>query len=127
MGEAQISQAYDSDKYQGVKDSLVAGRKEIAFFLALLVVYFYLRFSGIEPTGVVVLGLIGGTWLAFRPSEWAVEGMESAAGHLGFTAYVAGMMSVDWEPGFIGHRCDFCSYRCRIQHVALRIHHNCVY
>jgi cation:H+ antiporter len=72
---------------------LVAGRKEIAFFLALLVVYFYLRLSGIEPTGVVVLGLIGGTWLAFRPSEWAVEGMESAAGHLGFTAYVAGMMS----------------------------------
>ena len=93
MGEAQISQAYDSDKYQGVKDSLVAGRKEIVFFLALLVVYFYLRFSGVEPTGVVVLGLIVGTWLAFRPSEWAVEGMESAAGHLGFTAYVAGMMS----------------------------------
>jgi cation:H+ antiporter len=72
---------------------LVAGRKEVAFFMALLVFYFYLRFAGIEPTIVVILGLVGGTWLAFRPSEWAVEGMESAAGHLGYTAYVAGMLT----------------------------------
>ena len=76
-----------------MRDSLVAGRKELAFFTGLLVVYFYLRFTGIEPTIVLILGFIGGTWLAFRPSEWAVEGMESAAGHLGYTAYVAGMLS----------------------------------
>ncbi|MFW9793775.1 MAG: hypothetical protein ACFFEE_05730 [Candidatus Thorarchaeota archaeon] len=72
---------------------MVAGKKELAFFIALLILYFYLRFTGIEPTFVLILGLIGGTWLAFRPSEWAVEGMESAAGHLGYTAYVAGMFS----------------------------------
>ncbi|MHA1951670.1 MAG: hypothetical protein ACW987_17620, partial [Candidatus Thorarchaeota archaeon] len=72
---------------------MVAGRKELAFFLGLILVYFYLRFTGIEPTLVIILGIIGGVWLAFRPSEWAVEGMESAAGHLGYTAYVAGMLS----------------------------------
>ena len=94
MGEPQIEQSMDNhDQYHGVRDSLVAGRKEIAFFLGLLVFYFYLRFSGIEPTIVIILGLIGGVWLAFRPSEWAVEGFESAAGHLGLTAYVAGMLS----------------------------------
>ena len=94
MGEPQIEQSMDNhDQYHGVRDSLVAGRKEITFFLGLLVFYFYLRFSGIEPTIVIILGLIGGVWLAFRPSEWAVEGFESAAGHLGLTAYVAGMLS----------------------------------
>jgi cation:H+ antiporter len=81
------------DQYHGVRDSLVAGRKELIFFFSLIIFYFYLRFSGIEPTIVLVLGLVVGTWLAFRPSEWAVEGMESAAGHLGYTAYVAGMLS----------------------------------
>ena len=81
------------DEYYGVRDSLVAGRKEIIFFIGLLIFYFYLRFAGIEPTIVILLGLIGGIWLAFRPSEWAVEGLESAAGHLGYTAYVAGMLS----------------------------------
>lgn len=83
----------NDDHYHGVRDSMVAGRKELAFFFGLLIVYFYIRFSGIEPTIVIIVGLIGGTWLAFRPSEWAVEGMESTAGHLGYTAYVAGMLS----------------------------------
>ena len=94
MGESQIEQSTDNhDQYHGVRDSLVAGRKEITFFLALLIFYFYLRFSGIEPTIVLILGLIGGVWLAFRPSEWAVAGFESAAGHIGLTAYVAGMLT----------------------------------
>ncbi|MHA3962245.1 MAG: hypothetical protein AM325_001790 [Candidatus Thorarchaeota archaeon SMTZ1-45] len=94
MGETQIGYSMDNDDhYHGVRDSMVAGRKELAFFFGLLIFYFYLRFAGIEPTIVIVLGFIGGTWLAFRPSEWAVEGMESAAGHLGYTAYVAGMLT----------------------------------
>ncbi|MFW9893979.1 MAG: hypothetical protein ACFFFO_17380, partial [Candidatus Thorarchaeota archaeon] len=94
MGELQIDQSTDTDeRYHGVRDSLVAGKKEIAFFFGLLMIYFYLRFTGLDPTLVIILGLVGGTWLAFRPSEWAVEGMESAAGHLGYTAYVAGMLS----------------------------------
>ncbi|MFW9813758.1 MAG: hypothetical protein ACFFF9_14955 [Candidatus Thorarchaeota archaeon] len=94
MGEIQIEKSTDNpEQYHGVRDSLVAGRKELVFFLGLLMFYFYLRFNNIEPTLVLILGLVGGTWLAFRPSEWAVEGMESAAGHLGYTAYVAGMLS----------------------------------
>jgi cation:H+ antiporter len=94
MEETQIEESMDNhDQYHGVRDSLVAGRKEFAFFFGLLIFYFYLRFAGIEPTIVLILGIIGGVWLAFRPSEWAVEGFESAAGHLGFTAYVAGMLS----------------------------------
>ncbi len=94
MEETQIDQFIDEqDHYHSVRESLVAGRKELGFFLCLLIFYFYLRFTGIEPTLVLILGLVGGTWLAFRPSEWAVEGMESAAGHLGYTAYVAGMLS----------------------------------
>jgi cation:H+ antiporter len=92
MGEIQIDQS-NEEHYHSVRESLVAGRKELVFFGLLLILYFYMRFSGIEPTLVLILGLVGGTWLAFRPSEWAVEGMESAAGHLGYTAYVAGMLS----------------------------------
>ncbi len=80
-------------EYQSVRNSLQASRKEFAFFGLLIIFYFYLRFSGIEPTLVIILGLIGGVWLAFRPSEWAVEGFESISGHLRFTAYVAGMLS----------------------------------
>ncbi|MFW9769975.1 MAG: hypothetical protein ACFFEM_14230 [Candidatus Thorarchaeota archaeon] len=94
MGEIQIEKSTNNpEQYHGVRDSLVAGRKELVFFLGLLMFYFYLRFNNIEPTLVLILGLVGGTWLAFRPSEWAVEGMESTAGHLGYTAYVAGMLS----------------------------------
>ena len=94
MGEVQEEHTTDdSEHYHRVRDSLVAGKKEFAFFLGLIAVYFYFRLSGIEPTLVIVLGIIAGIWLAFRPSEWAVEGFESGAGHLGLTAYVAGMLS----------------------------------
>lgn len=92
----EVHEEHASDKqehYHSVRNSLVASKKEFAFFFGLIVVYFYLRFSGLEPTLVIVLGIIAGIWLAFRPSEWAVEGMESGAGHLGLTAYVAGMIS----------------------------------
>jgi len=85
-------------EYHGVKESLRIGRKETFFVLALILVYFYLRFF-LYPTThqyleiLIILGIICGTWLAFRPSEWAVEGIESTAGHLGLTAYVAGMLT----------------------------------
>ena len=83
----------DVENYHSLRDSLVAGKKEFGFFIGLIIVYFYLRFTGIDPTLMIILGIIAGIWLAFRPSEWAVEGMESGAGHLGYTAYVAGMIS----------------------------------
>ncbi|MGY5858741.1 MAG: hypothetical protein RTU63_05190 [Candidatus Thorarchaeota archaeon] len=94
MGEQDTEHTTDnSDHYHGVRDSLVAGKKEFAFMFGLIVVYFYFRFTGVDPSLVIVMGIIVGIWLAFRPSEWAVEGMESGAGHLGLTAYVAGMLS----------------------------------
>jgi len=94
MWEIQIEQSTDNhNQYHGVRESLGAGKKEFAFFFGLILFYFYLRFAGIEPTIVIILGLVGGAWLAFRPSEWAMEGMESAAGHLGYTVYVAGLLS----------------------------------
>ncbi len=94
MGEEMsIESNNETEHYHGFRESLVASKKELFFFMGLIIIYFYLRFSGIEPTIVLLLGLVIGVWLAFRPSEWAVEGMESGAGHLGYTAYVAGMIS----------------------------------
>jgi cation:H+ antiporter len=84
--------------YSSVRESLVAGRKEILVIIILIAVYVYVRFIIYPGTHqyfeiLIILGLVCGTWLAFRPSEWAVEGVESGAGHLGFTAYVAGMLT----------------------------------
>lgn len=95
MGEPQIIEPADNDQphLHGVRDSLVAGKKEFTVVIGLLVVYFYLRVTGIEPVLVLSLGFLAGIWLAFRPSEWAVEGIESAAGYLGYTAYMAGILS----------------------------------
>jgi len=95
MGEPSIIESADNEQphLHGVKDSLVAGKKEFSVVIGLLVVYFYLRLSGIEPVLVLSLGFVVGIWLAFRPSEWAVEGIESAAGYLGYTAYMAGILT----------------------------------
>ena len=64
---------------------LGAGKKEFTFAILLILTYFLFRFGVIagSSTIIVVLGLVAGTWLAFRPSEWAVEGIESIAGHMG--------------------------------------------
>ena len=83
----------DANHLHGVMDSLVAGKKEFAFFGILIFLYFYFRISNLEPTIILILGFVVGIWLAFRPSEWAVEGFDSTAGHLGYTAYMAGMFS----------------------------------
>ena len=67
MGEEQVEHIADnSERYHSVRESLMASKKEFAFFLGLIVVYFYFRISGIEPTVVIVLGIITGIWLAFR-------------------------------------------------------------
>jgi cation:H+ antiporter len=71
---------------------LLAGRIEIAVIAVLLISYFHLRLTGTQATLMVLLGIVVGIWLAFRPSEWAVEGIESIAGHVGVTAYIAGML-----------------------------------
>ena len=95
MGAPSIIESADNDQphLHGVRDSLVAGKKEFTVVIGLLVIYLYLRFSNIEPVLVLSLGFLVGIWLAFRPSEWAVEGIESAAGYLGYTAYMAGILT----------------------------------
>ena len=79
--------------FKSVRQSLLAGRTEIAVIAILLISYFYLRLTGTQDTLMVLLGIVVGIWLAFRPSEWAVEGIESIAGHVRVTAYVAGMLT----------------------------------
>ncbi len=43
--------------------------------------------------GVVVAAGLLGLWLAFRPSEWAVDGLGNLMRFAGLTAYVAGVIS----------------------------------
>lgn len=95
MTNAQVkNRTYDSDiEYRTVRDSIGVGKIEGAFALVIVGAFFYSEILHFNATMIVLLGLIGGCWLAFRPSEWAVEGMESIAGHRGYTAYIAGMLS----------------------------------
>jgi cation:H+ antiporter len=82
-----------NNQFHTFQQSLVAGKKEFALAFIAIAGYFYLFISGIQPTLLIFLGFITGIWLAFRPSEWAVEGIESVAGYRGYTTYVAGMLS----------------------------------
>jgi len=43
--------------------------------------------------GVVITAALLGLWLAFRPSEWAVDGLDNVMRTIGLTAYVAGVIS----------------------------------
>ncbi len=83
----------DLHEYHSLRDSIKASKKEIAVVGLLVVLYINSRFVTHDSLLIILLGLILGTWLAFRPSEWAVEGIESVAGHAGMTAYMAGMLS----------------------------------
>jgi len=43
--------------------------------------------------GVVITSTLLGLWLAFRPSEFAVDGLDNLMKYAGLTAYVAGVIS----------------------------------
>jgi Ca2+/Na+ antiporter len=43
--------------------------------------------------GIVITSALFGLWLAFRPSEWAVDGLDNLMKYVGLTAYVAGVIS----------------------------------
>ncbi|MBD3192089.1 MAG: hypothetical protein GF308_15695 [Candidatus Heimdallarchaeota archaeon] len=43
--------------------------------------------------GLVVTASLLGIWFAFRPSEWAVDGLDNVMRYVGLTAYVAGVIS----------------------------------
>ncbi|MFW9913113.1 MAG: hypothetical protein ACFFEU_11610 [Candidatus Thorarchaeota archaeon] len=79
--------------FRGVRDSLHAGKFEMGIAILIVVAFFWAEYTHADPLFIVLLGIIGGIWLAFRPSEWAVEGVESISGHLGYTTYVAGLLS----------------------------------
>jgi len=42
---------------------------------------------------LVLLGIVLGGWLVFRPSEWAVEGLEGISKIIGLTAYFVGVLT----------------------------------
>ena len=50
-------------------------------------------YPGVYLIGIVVTSALLGLWLAFRPSEWAVDGLDSLMKYAGLTAYVAGVFS----------------------------------
>jgi cation:H+ antiporter len=92
---AELGNGKDETHYRTVRDSIGAGKTELIIALLLIVAYFLFRFGVLagSSTIIVLLGIIAGIWLAFRPSEWAVEGIESLSGHVGTTTYIAGMFS----------------------------------
>lgn len=53
----------------------------------------YVVFHGEYHLWLVIMGFVVGIWLAFRPSEWAVVGLNSGAKHVGLSEYVAGILS----------------------------------
>ena len=82
--------------FEPIKNALGASKIEFLIVGCLIALYFYIRvfvFVSELLNAVILLGLIMGAWLAFRPSEWAVEGLESVAGHRGYSAYIAGLLS----------------------------------
>ncbi len=83
----------EMSEYQSIRHAIHTSKKELSIAAILIGTFFYLEIIHFSPIIIVVLGLVMGTWLAFRPSEWAVEGIESIAGHRGYTVYVAGMLS----------------------------------
>jgi len=91
----ELGDGKNKDHYRTVRDSIGAGKKELAIAAALIIVYFLFRLGLLagSSTVIVLLGIVAGVWLAFRPSEWAVEGIESLSGHIGTTTYIAGMLS----------------------------------
>jgi hypothetical protein len=53
----------------------------------------YVVFHGEYHLWLIIMGFVVGIWLAFRPSEWAVIGLNSGAKYVGLSEYVAGILS----------------------------------
>ncbi len=69
----------------------------IVIFLMAATITMFILDDRIDTTGtligVVVTAALLGIWLAFRPSEWAVDGLDNVMRTIGLTAYVAGVIS----------------------------------
>jgi cation:H+ antiporter len=83
----------DETHFRNVRESLGIGKLEAGIALLIVFAFFWSEFTHFNPLVIMLLGIIGGIWLAFRPSEWAVEGIESVSGHMGYTTYIAGLLS----------------------------------
>ena len=68
-------------------------KSEAVLIVILILAYVNFRFINHNDLLVVILGLTVGVWLAFRPSEWAVEGLETIAAYMGLSAYMVGVIS----------------------------------
>lgn len=67
---------------------------EALIALAAIVTYFVLKATLHHvPLAFIIFGFVVGTWLAFRPSEWAVLGLDSGSKYVGLSDYVAGILS----------------------------------
>ncbi|MCE7747357.1 MAG: hypothetical protein GPJ51_03105 [Candidatus Heimdallarchaeota archaeon] len=69
---------------------------EAIIALSIIITYFILAkavYAGHPPLWLTISGFVVGTWLAFRPSEWAVSGLKSGAKYVGLSEYVAGVLS----------------------------------
>ncbi|MHA1483168.1 MAG: hypothetical protein ACTSQA_07020, partial [Candidatus Heimdallarchaeaceae archaeon] len=68
---------------------------EAIIALIAIATFFILQavFHGEYHLWLVIMGFIVGIWLAFRPSEWAVIGLNSGAKYVGLSEYVAGILS----------------------------------
>ncbi len=71
-------------------EATIAIAAMIAFFILEKVVY---HDAENVPTFLIIFGFIVGIWLAFRPSGWAVAGLNSGAKYVGLSEYVAGVLS----------------------------------
>ena len=69
-------------------EAIIALLAIVAFFILEKIV-----FHGEHHLWLIIMGFIVGIWLAFRPSEWAVEGLNSGAKYVGLSEYVAGILS----------------------------------
>ncbi|MCG3260208.1 MAG: hypothetical protein H7644_10700 [Candidatus Heimdallarchaeota archaeon] len=69
---------------------------EAIIALSVIITYFILAkavYAGHPPLWLTISGFVVGTWLAFRPSGWAVSGLNSGAKYVGLSEYVAGVLS----------------------------------
>jgi calcium/proton exchanger cax len=69
---------------------------EACIAIAVIVTYFVLAkavYHGHPPLWLTISGFVVGGWLAFRPSEWAVSGLDSGSKYVGLSDYVAGILS----------------------------------
>ncbi|NPD87538.1 MAG: hypothetical protein HGN29_02375 [Asgard group archaeon] len=71
-------------------EAIIAIAAITVFFILEKVVYHDVEHA---PTFLIIFGFVVGIWLAFRPSEWAVEGLNSGAKYAGLSEYVAGILS----------------------------------